>query len=91
MGLEYFCQEGDDMWNMPDNQMVEMAKKKCENAPIANPEDVVDAVVIRTKKAYPAYFGTYSRFGEIRKFLDGIENLYCIGRNGRFPYIPTAP
>ena len=86
MGLEYFCQEGDDMWNMPDNQMVKMAKEEMRKCAIANPEDVVDAVVIRTKKAYPAYFGTYSRFGEIREFLDGIENLYCIGRNGQHRY-----
>ena len=86
MGLEYFCQEGDDMWNMPDNQMVKMAKEEMRKCAIADPEDVVDAVVIRTKKAYPAYFGTYSRFGEIREFLDGIENLYCIGRNGQHRY-----
>ena len=71
---------------MTDNQKVEMAKEEMRKCAIANPENVVDAVVIRTKKAYPAYFGTYSRFGEIRKFLDGIENLYCIGRNGQHRY-----
>ena len=69
-----------------DEELVEMAKEEMRKCAIANPEDVVDAVVIRTKKAYPAYFGTYSRFGEIRKFLDGIENLYCIGRNGQHRY-----
>ena len=42
--------------------------------------------MIKTKKAYPAYFGTYGKFGEVRNFLDKIENLYCVGRNGQHRY-----
>lgn len=86
MGLEYFCQEGDEMWEMSDSEMIEMAKMEMGKCAIARPEDVIDAVVIRTKKAYPAYFGTYGRFGEVREFLDKIENLYCVGRNGQHRY-----
>ena len=43
-------------------------------------------MVLKMPKAYPAYFGTYSRFGEIREFLDGFENLYLVGRNGMHRY-----
>lgn len=87
MGLEYFCQEGDKLWSMPEGEMIELAKNellKC--GIISDKQDVIDAVLIRTKKAYPAYFGTYSDFDVVRKWLDSIENLYCIGRNGQHRY-----
>ena len=47
---------------------------------------VKDAVLIRVPKAYPAYFGTYGQFGEIRKFTDSLENLFLLGRNGQHRY-----
>jgi len=47
---------------------------------------VLDSVVLKMPKAYPAYFGTYSRFAEIRQFLDGFDNLYPVGRNGMHRY-----
>jgi hypothetical protein len=47
---------------------------------------VLDSMVLKMPKAYPAYFGTYSRFGEIREFLDSFENLYLVGRNGMHRY-----
>lgn len=86
IGLEYFCQEGDEMWEMSDSEMIETARRELQKCAVANPENVLDAVVIKTKKAYPAYFGTYGKFGEVRNFLDKIENLYCVGRNGQHRY-----
>ena len=47
---------------------------------------VLDSVLLRVKKACPAYFGTYAEFGEVRRWLDGFKNLYCIGRNGQHRY-----
>jgi protoporphyrinogen oxidase len=50
------------------------------------PDDVLDHIVIRMPKTYPAYFGTYDRFAEIRKYLTQLRNLYPLGRNGMHRY-----
>ncbi len=86
MGLEYFCNEGDEMWNMDSDDFIKFAISELEKIDIIKREDVRDAVRIRVKKAYPAYFGVYSRFNEVKAFLDGFENLFCIGRNGQHRY-----
>jgi len=86
IGLEYFCGEGDAMWNMPPDAFIQFAIDELTKIEIIDPEDVLDSVHIRVKKAYPAYFGAYRDFGVVRAYLDGIENLYCIGRNGQHRY-----
>ena len=86
MGLEYFCNEGDEMWNMSDEDFISFAIDELQKIDIIDKNDVRDAVRIRVKKAYPAYFGVYSRFDEVKQFLDGFENLFCIGRNGQHRY-----
>lgn len=86
IGLEYFCNEGDEMWNMEDNAFIDFAADELSKIGIIDKEDVLDSVRARVKKAYPAYFGTYSEFDKVRNYLDGIENLYCIGRNGQHRY-----
>ena len=63
IGLEYFVSKGDDLWQMPDQDLVRLAVS-----------------------AYPAYFGSYVRFDEIRRWVTGIPNLFCIGRNGMHHY-----
>ena len=86
LGLEYFCSEGDWMWNMPDEQFIEFAIKELASIGLIEPTAVKDAVRIRMPKAYPAYFGSYDHIEEIRKYLNSISNLYCIGRNGQHRY-----
>jgi len=86
IGLEYFCDEGDELWEMPDEELVERSIREMEAIGLLTRADVLDAVRIRMPKAYPAYFGTYERFGEVRDFLDGFENLYPLGRNGMHRY-----
>ena len=86
IGLEYFCSEGDDLWNMPDNDFIGMAAGELEKIGIIDGKDVISGTRIRVKKAYPAYFGTYKELGKVRRFLDSISNLYCIGRNGQHRY-----
>ena len=49
-------------------------------------EDVLDACQVKVKKAYPAYYGSYYELDEVKEFLNGIENLYCMGRNGQHRY-----
>ncbi len=87
LGLEYFCAEGDDMWNTPDRDFIEFAAKELEKiGVIQSADDVIDAHVERVKKAYPAYFDTYKHLGTVIKFLDTFDNLYCMGRNGQHRY-----
>ncbi|MBR1676800.1 MAG: NAD(P)/FAD-dependent oxidoreductase [Clostridia bacterium] len=87
IGLEYFCSEGDDMWNSSDKDFIDMAVSELvKMGIIEGKESVLDATRIKVRKAYPAYFGTYKDFEKVRKELDGIENLFCIGRNGQHRY-----
>ncbi|MBR0258341.1 MAG: hypothetical protein IJQ58_11430 [Synergistaceae bacterium] len=87
LGLEYFCSEGDSLWSMNDEDFSRMAAGELvKMGMIESPEDVIDSHVERVKKAYPAYFDTYAYMDELRRFLDGMTNLYCIGRNGQHRY-----
>lgn len=86
IGLEYFCNEGDDMWERSDADFISMAIKELDSIGIIDSDDVEDSVRIKVKKAYPAYFGSYYQLDKIKEFLDGIENLYCVGRNGQHRY-----
>ncbi|MCE5188023.1 MAG: NAD(P)/FAD-dependent oxidoreductase [Eubacteriales bacterium] len=86
IGLEYFCTEGDAMWNTPAEDFIRFATEELVKIGVIEQEDVLDATHIRVKKAYPAYFGTYAQFDKVRAYLDGWSNLYCIGRNGQHRY-----
>ena len=86
IGLEYFCAEGDEMWRMPDKEFIDFAIDELVRIDVIDRVDVEDAVRIRVKKAYPAYYGSYDKLPAIRAFLDTIGNLYCIGRNGQHRY-----
>ncbi|MBN2013299.1 NAD(P)/FAD-dependent oxidoreductase [candidate division KSB1 bacterium] len=86
VGLEYFCNEGDDLWQMPDNNLSEFAIHEFAKLGFILREDIMDSVVIRMPKAYPAYFGTYDHFDEIREFTDKFDHLYMVGRNGMHRY-----
>lgn len=87
IGLEYFCSEGDRFWTMDDAAFIEMATGELRHIGVLGADEPVrDAVRIKVKKAYPAYFGSYAEFGKVRAWLDGFDNLYCIGRNGQHRY-----
>ena len=87
MGLEYFCNEGDEMWSQTDEEFAKSAVKEMVTMGLIDSEnDVLDTHVERVKKAYPAYFDTYERMNELRAYLDTISNLYCVGRNGQHRY-----
>ena len=86
IGLEYFCDEGDEMWNAPDEEFIDFAIGELAKIDIIQREHVLDSVRINVKKAYPAYFGAYAQFDTVRRYLDSFTNLYCIGRNGQHKY-----
>jgi protoporphyrinogen oxidase len=87
LGMEFFCDEGDTLWNLPDDELIALAANELEILGLAKKGDVEDGVVIRQPKAYPTYDRGYrEHLGVIRKFLDSVENLQVIGRNGLHRY-----
>jgi protoporphyrinogen oxidase len=84
--VEYFCNEGDPLWTRTDQEMKQLAARELARIGIIQESALLDSVVLRVPKSYPAYFGTYQRFGEIRQFLDKFENLFLVGRNGMHRY-----
>jgi protoporphyrinogen oxidase len=84
--IEYFCNEGDEMWKMNDQEFIKFAVNEMHSIDIIDKNEVIDSTLIRMLKTYPAYFGTYSQFNVIRNFTDKFENLYLIGRNGMHKY-----
>ena len=86
VGMEYFVQEGDDLWKKTNKAMLEFGISELAKIDMIKPKDVIDGTVIRVKKTYPAYFGTYDRFDEIKDYVNTIDNLFLIGRNGMHRY-----
>ncbi|TCL59317.1 protoporphyrinogen oxidase [Kineothrix alysoides] len=87
VGLEYFCNEGDRFWSMTDEQFSEYAiAEMIKIQLIDSASEVLDTHVERVKKAYPAYFDTYKDIDKLIDYLNTIDNLYCVGRNGQHRY-----
>jgi protoporphyrinogen oxidase len=86
IGLEYFCNDTDPLWKIPDAEMAEFAISEIAKIGILKAEDVEDSHVVHVPKTYPAYFGSYDRFDVIRNYTDGFENLFLVGRNGMHKY-----
>lgn len=86
LGLEYFCTEGDELWLMAESEFINMAINELEQIHFVKKENIIDTILVKTPKAYPAYYGSYYELDKVKTFLDTIENLYCIGRNGQHRY-----
>ncbi len=86
IGLEYFCNENDHIWTDRDDKFIEFAINEADKIGIFDKADVLDAYTHKVKKAYPAYFGSYDKFDDIKQYVSNIENLYLVGRNGMHRY-----
>jgi protoporphyrinogen oxidase len=86
LGLEYFCNAGDELWSMRDADFIDFAARELARIGLVRPEDVRDATVVRVPKAYPAYFGAYAHMGRVREYFDAFPNLFLVGRNGMHRY-----
>lgn len=86
IGLEYFCNENDDFWNLSEKDTVKFAVNELVSMGIIDKDDVLDSHREQVKKAYPAYFDTYSEIDKVISYLNKFDNLYCIGRNGQHRY-----
>lgn len=87
LGLEYFCTEGDKLWNMSDTDLIELGRRELDRIGLANYADIEDGCVARVTKAYPVYDSDYrEHLAIVRQFVDHCENLQTIGRNGLHRY-----
>ena len=87
LGLEYFVQQGDDLWSSPDEALLELAARELAVLGLVSEKDVVDGTVVRMPKAYPVYDDAYKEvLALIRGYLAGFPNLQVIGRNGQHRY-----
>ena len=87
IGLEYFCNEGDEFWNMDDQDCTDFAVAELIRMGVIDSADnVLDFHREKVQKAYPAYFDTYSEIDKVISYISTINNLYCIGRNGQHRY-----
>ncbi|MCL4502912.1 MAG: NAD(P)/FAD-dependent oxidoreductase [Deltaproteobacteria bacterium] len=86
-GFEYFCFEGDALWNSADSELINIARQDQSHLKFYNQEDFLDGFVVRYAKAYPMYEDGYEKhLGLIKDWLAQFSNLYCIGRYGQFRY-----
>lgn len=88
LGLEYFCFEGDGLWNAPDVELIELAKTEISKIGLVAVEDITDACVVRQAKAYPVYDDDYqTHVSAIRRDLEiSFPTLHLVGRNGMHKY-----
>ena len=86
LGLEYFVNIGDDLWNMEDKDMIELGLSELVKIGFIDRADFLDGCVLRVPKAYPAYFGTYKQLSKVYDYFNTIPNLFLIGRNGLHRY-----
>jgi protoporphyrinogen oxidase len=87
LGLEYFCFAGDDLWSMPDRDLIGLATEELRVLRLADPEQMFDGTVVRMPGAYPIYDATYQdHLRTVRRHLDPIDNLHLVGRNGMHKY-----
>ncbi|HEX3357005.1 MAG TPA: NAD(P)/FAD-dependent oxidoreductase [Tepidisphaeraceae bacterium] len=86
LGLEYFVNQGDELWNSPDDKLIALGWEELNKIGLAR-GNLVKGYVVRMPKAYPVYdTGYQERLDKIREWLQTIDNLYCIGRNGQHRY-----
>jgi protoporphyrinogen oxidase len=86
IGLEYFCNEGDSLWRMTDSEFMRFAAEELEKIGLISAAEVEGSTIVRVPKAYPAYFGSYEKFGEVKQYLKSFSNLHLVGRNGMHRY-----
>jgi protoporphyrinogen oxidase len=87
LGMEYFCQEGDDLWTRSDADLIQLASREAGVLGLADPSLIVDGAVVRAPKAYPVYDDSYKEALEkVRQFQRHVPNLQLVGRNGMHRY-----
>ncbi len=85
--LEYWCYFDDTIWNMKNEQLIEIAGKEIVQTGLVKDGEVTDGHVVRLPRCYPVYFSGYRKILEpVEKYLSGIKGLHVIGRYGAYKY-----
>ena len=85
--LEYWSNDGDKFWDLPDDEVLSLAKKEIYATSLVPAGSVQDGKVIKLHRSYPVYAKDYNRHLKVvQKGIDDVEGLVCIGRNGSFKY-----
>jgi protoporphyrinogen oxidase len=87
LGVEYFCNQSDTIWQDTDQKLIELATREVVKLGLVRKEDILDGAVVRMEKAYPVYDETYREgLATVREFLTRVPNLQLVGRNGMHRY-----
>ena len=88
LGLEYFCNYADELWNSRDQYLISLATEELIRTGLLDDgSKVVDGTVLRVKDAYPVYDAASTKaLPKIKESLSKIENLQTIGRAGMHRY-----
>ena len=87
LGLEYFCFEGDELWTMKDQDLIELGKTEIHKLGLVDRDLIEDGTVVRMPKAYPVYDHGYGEaVAAVREWLGQFPNLQLVGRNGMHRY-----
>ena len=86
IGLEYFCNENDELWNKSNKELIELAKEELLKLKLTNSDAFLDSTILREPKTYPAYFDSYENIDTLINYVNKINNLFLIGRNGMHKY-----
>jgi hypothetical protein len=87
IGLEYFANRGDALWDRPDDELMALGAEEAETIGLFRRDEVRSGLVVRMPKAYPVYDGEYEdHLRVLRGWLDRFENLAPVGRNGQHRY-----
>ncbi len=86
IGLEYFCNEDDELWNKTNEELINLAKNEILKLKLTDSDSFIDSTVIREPKTYPAYFDSYQEIDTLINHVNKINNLFLIGRNGMHKY-----
>ncbi|MGF1492438.1 MAG: NAD(P)/FAD-dependent oxidoreductase [Microcoleaceae cyanobacterium] len=87
LGMEYFCTEGDRIWEMSDAELLDLAAQEINTLGLTKDSKIEDGTIIRQPKAYPVYDRDYRQHLQvIQDYLTQFENLQTVGRNGMHRY-----
>jgi len=87
LGLEYFCNVGDEVWNQDDADLIELGKREVDQLGLAKYESIEDGCVFRVENSYPVYDSDYrSHLTHLREFVESLDNIQTVGRNGLHRY-----
>ena len=87
LGMEYFCSERDEIWEMSEQELIALATEELDNLGLVSASKVKDGTIIRQPKAYPVYDRDYySHLQVIRHYIETFDNLQTVGRNGMHRY-----